>query len=579
VIERSSHIRQIGFVVQGLFEKSDSIGYDCVYEYKRAVNFFPADEEHDVRIFAERFDLDRHPRIPIESLDAFYKWCRANPTATVIYHYCGAWREMDDFLVSRPASSVIRWHNNTSPWFYFEKETYLVHTIEGFDKIVQLVDKPHLTFWVNSLFTQDQFVALGGQASRSAIVFPASRYLEKAATKMRPSHRRFAPDGVINMLFVGRVVHHKGHKSIVSVAARVHKATGWPVIVRFAGREDDIKSSIVQHARDMPGVETIFCGEVSEEELEELYRISDVFLCLSEHEGFGLPVFEAMRCGLPTIVWSTTALRELMADHPFGFHYYDLNMFASAVISLRDEEVYRAVLHAQDRVLGIYTADIIDAQLRSALGGSHNSQHLQISAIHHPALRGEPEIAEVMTSLMASAAANPGTKAETDRDSGYNLFSRYDVKTFRMLIDRINRLRLAALENFEFAGKFLVAGDEFRSRVGKCDGSVMLFPYGNYPRGHLIFGPYIALPSGNYTVEFDILAVVPQGGQVEFDVSGRKRGVLAKKKVDLQNLNQAMPAIRFTNNDEHDEVEFRVEFKGDFVGEVVFKGIMLSRTA
>jgi hypothetical protein len=55
--------------------------------------------------------------------------------------------------------------------------------------------------------------------------------------------------------------------------------------------------------------------------------------------------------------------------------------------------------------------------------------------------------------------------------------------------------------------------------------------------------------------------------------------VLAKKKVDLQNLNQAMPAIRFTNNDEHDEVEFRVEFKGDFVGEVVFKGIMLSRAA
>jgi hypothetical protein len=268
-----------------------------------------------------------------------------------------------------------------------------------------------------------------------------------------------------------------------------------------------------------------------------------------------------------------------MVDHPLGFHYYDLNMFASAVISLQDEAVYRAVLHAQERVLGIYTVDIIDAQLRSALGANNNSQTLQISSTLHPALRGEAEIAEVMTSLMAFAAANPGTKATTDRDSGYNLFSRYDVKTLRILIDRVNRLRFSALENFEVGGKFLIGGDEFRSHVGKCDGTVMLFPFGDYSGGHLIFGPYIALPSANYTVEFDILAVVPQGGQVEFDVSGRKRGVLAKKKVNLQNLNEAMPAVRFTNNDEHDEVEFRVEFKGGFVGEVVFKGIMLSRAA
>lgn len=568
---------KIAFLVQGLFEKSDSIGYDCVYEYRRARLMFQAGDD-DVRIFAERFNVARHPTIPIEDLDAFYRWCDKNPDGVVIYHYCGAWLKMDSFLSSRPGKSVIRWHNNTPPWFFFSKEIYLEHTVEGFENIVNIIDKPNLFFWVNSVFTRDQFVVLGGQAARSAVVFPASRYLEKAGA-VNVKLRRFAADGVINMLFVGRVVPHKGHKSIISVAERVHKVTQKPVIVRFAGREDDIKANIEHYAQDIAGVETHFYGEVNEAELEELYNISDVFMCLSEHEGFGLPVFEAMRCGLPTITWSTTALRELMIDHPLGFHYYDLNMFAAAILSLRDPAVHQSVIDAQERVLETYTVEVVDGQIRDALHALHDKKGKALAAVLPNKLQCEPELAAPVMTYMARAVDVTGITTAFDRDTGYNLFSRYDIETFRLLMDRINRLRFAAFENFTNNGRHRIEAGGFTAPNSIRHANSLHYPVGHYGTDHLFFGPYVVLPSAKYVTEFDIALIEHTTPivEVEVDIASRKRGTLAEGRFEIGRPNAAIPKLTFDNADDDDEIEFRARFCHDYTGGMIFNGVLIAQ--
>lgn len=566
---------KIAFLVQGLFEKSDSIGFDCVYEYKRARRLFD-DADSDVRIFSERFDLTRHPGVPIESLEAFYEWCAVNYDGIIVYHYCGAWKEMDAFLVARSSPSIVRWHNNTSPWFYFSKERYLLHTLEGFENIVDIADKKNLFFWVNSIFTRDQFIALGGQASRSAVVYPASRYLEKSLELTLPS-RTFAPEGVINMLFVGRVVQHKGHKSIISMAERVRRETGKPVIVRFAGREDDVKLEIERHADSYPDVETHFYGEVSNSELEELYRISDVFLCLSEHEGFGLPVFEAMRCGLPTIVWSTTALRELMVDHPLGFHYYDLNTFAAAIISLEDSTVYRTVLAAQNRVLASYTEEIVDAQIVHGFAALANQDLEQVVDTFPTSLQSEVELANAVAERLLNARSIPTAVQPVTRDSGYNLFSRYDIEAFRKFFDRVERLRFAPFENFKNNGNYRIDARYFHCREGVIDGEVMKFDFGSYPDGHLIFGPYRELPKGYYEVSFDLSIMSENLSSVIIDVASRKRGLITEQSISVQKIQFEKPVLKFDCDDESDEYEFRVKAKKPFEGEILFRGVLLKQ--
>ena len=53
----------------------------------------------------------------------------------------------------------------------------------------------------------------------------------------------------------------------------------------------------------------------SQFELSELYSISELLLCLSYNESFGLTPVEAMACGIPSIVYNNTALRELVSQN------------------------------------------------------------------------------------------------------------------------------------------------------------------------------------------------------------------------------------------------------------------------
>ena len=58
----------------------------------------------------------------------------------------------------------------------------------------------------------------------------------------------------------------------------------------------------------------VFTGFVERQELPLLYNACDLFVFPSFYEGFGLPVLEAMACGLPVITSSVSALPEVAGD-------------------------------------------------------------------------------------------------------------------------------------------------------------------------------------------------------------------------------------------------------------------------
>jgi glycosyltransferase involved in cell wall biosynthesis len=62
------------------------------------------------------------------------------------------------------------------------------------------------------------------------------------------------------------------------------------------------------------GERVVFTGFVSEEELDNLFRMSDLLIYPSLYEGFGIPVLEAMKLGVPVITSSTTALPEVAGE-------------------------------------------------------------------------------------------------------------------------------------------------------------------------------------------------------------------------------------------------------------------------
>src|SRR5581483_7241416 len=87
-----------------------------------------------------------------------------------------------------------------------------------------------------------------------------------------------------------------------------------------------------------------FTGSVQLAALRAYYRESDVFVSMSEHEGFNVPVVEAMHLGLPVIVYGAAAVPETVGSGGVILGRKDLVDFAVAVNRLTTDADARAAV-------------------------------------------------------------------------------------------------------------------------------------------------------------------------------------------------------------------------------------------
>jgi glycosyltransferase involved in cell wall biosynthesis len=126
-----------------------------------------------------------------------------------------------------------------------------------------------------------------------------------------------ARTGAVTWLFVGRLAPNKAQHDIVKAFAayrRFHNADARLHLVG-GGREDSYARTLERfiHALGLDEVVTL-TGGVSPAELAAHYRAADVFVVCSEHEGFCVPLLEAMHHRVPIVAYATTAVPETLGD-------------------------------------------------------------------------------------------------------------------------------------------------------------------------------------------------------------------------------------------------------------------------
>lgn len=115
------------------------------------------------------------------------------------------------------------------------------------------------------------------------------------------------------------------------------------------------KNNLMQLARDvgLKSDEMVLTGYVSEDDLVALYNMSRAFVFPSFHEGFGLPVLEAMHCGVPTLAANATSLPEVLGCEEALFDPYDDKDIAAHMervltdVKFRDALVVHCLKHAK----------------------------------------------------------------------------------------------------------------------------------------------------------------------------------------------------------------------------------------
>ena len=103
---------------------------------------------------------------------------------------------------------------------------------------------------------------------------------------------------------------------------------------------------------DMELKDVVFTGHVEDDDLTAYYEVADLFLCLSEHEGYCVPIVEAFRFGVPVMAADAGAVPETMGDAGILIREKridEIALMAHAIVS--DEKLAETIVSGQDRVL------------------------------------------------------------------------------------------------------------------------------------------------------------------------------------------------------------------------------------
>jgi hypothetical protein len=90
----------------------------------------------------------------------------------------------------------------------------------------------------------------------------------------------------------------------------------------------------------------LFSGRVQDRDLLDLYNLCSLFVFPSLREGFGLPVLEAMSCGVPTIGSNTTSVPEVLGRADAMFDPFDVASIANKIAQALTDRVFREELKA-----------------------------------------------------------------------------------------------------------------------------------------------------------------------------------------------------------------------------------------
>ncbi|MGB0135147.1 glycosyltransferase, partial [Dokdonella sp.] len=173
-------------------------------------------------------------------------------------------------------------------------------------------------------------------------------------------------DGSRNFLMVGRVAPNKGHLELVDAIAAYVRGYSDSARLILLGKIDPRLESYTNAIRDRIegyGLEhhVTWINGASEAQLKAAFLASHVFMLLSQHEGFCVPLIESMAVGTPIIAHASSAVPETLGDAGICWEENDPWLYAASADRLfKDDELRNELMSAgRQRYRETYFVDVL----------------------------------------------------------------------------------------------------------------------------------------------------------------------------------------------------------------------------
>ena len=145
------------------------------------------------------------------------------------------------------------------------------------------------------------------------------------------------------ILFVGRLEPRKNIKGLIKAYSLLKNRYNISQQLVIVGMRDALFSDVDIFLNGMEP-DIIFTGGVAQEDLPYLYNGADLFAYPSFAEGFGLPVLEAMACGVPTVTSRTSSLPEVVGDAGVMINPWDKEDIAYGIHKVLSEPALHRIM-------------------------------------------------------------------------------------------------------------------------------------------------------------------------------------------------------------------------------------------
>ena len=275
---------------------------DAITDQARLLQQWLQEDGFDSEIYAESI----HPELN-HVIRHYYEYHPSQRNEVVILHHSiGA--DLVQYLLKQEVHFLLIYHNITPSSFFQFMDPLLAAQVRRGRKQLRQLSKHTLLALADSPFNEAELRDAGyARTDVLPIVFDPSRYNLSSNAVLIDRYK----DDKFNLLFVGRLTPNKRQEDLIKLLycyrQRINPSTrlllvGSPWMPAYAEwlreltEELDLQDSV------------IFAGHVSQQDLVTYYRLADLYISLSEHEGFGKPLIESMYFEIPIIAYAAAAI-------------------------------------------------------------------------------------------------------------------------------------------------------------------------------------------------------------------------------------------------------------------------------
>lgn len=252
-----------------------------------------------------------------ETLPAISYADQAQREDVVVYQFATA-SLMAPWLAARTETLVVNYHNITPPELMAPWDHHLALGQERARQDLAVL-APRTTLAIADSAYNETHLAEAGFAA-TAVVPPSAAVGEDVAPPGGPdgaSSSDGEPRTGAVWLAVGRVAPNKALEHTIAALAMARQSNDRGATLRIVGKPatDAYERALRRYVAEL-GLEgaVTFTGYASDAAVAAAYTTADVLVVTSEHEGFGVPVVEAMAAGLPVVAYDQGAVPEVLGD-------------------------------------------------------------------------------------------------------------------------------------------------------------------------------------------------------------------------------------------------------------------------